>query len=188
MKKTIALLTIGLAGTLSLPMFAQTASADTPAAAGSKEPAAALFATKELVLDIAGTYTAAEPNGAGKLFTTNARHGIAGASFGATYFGTLNFGMGIEAAIADLDHTGSLVIDSTTVTVMARLPLGTVAPYALAGLGRNFHDGLYNTQAGAGVEWRFSRRVAVFSDARFVFQARQSADTLLARTGVRFAF
>jgi len=147
-----------------------------------------LFAAHELTLDVASSYSAPEPGGLGQLFSHNLRHGQFGLTLASTYWGTKNFGAGIEAAVRDFNHPTSLVIDSTTITVAGRYPLGPVAPYLLAGVGRNFADGLYNTQAGLGVEWRFTPRVAAFSDARFVWAYKQSAESLLVRTGLRFVF
>jgi hypothetical protein len=158
---------------------------------------ASLFGDKELNLEMAGQWSANEPRGIGKVFETNARHGSAGLSFGTLYFAKANFGLGFETAIGNLARTGPLLISSTTITLAARLPfelrgLGAspmaLAPSVIAGLGRNFSDGLYNTQVGVGLEWRRTGRVSLFAEARFIFQVRRSEDRLIARSGLRFNF
>lgn len=147
-----------------------------------------LFKAHEFTLDLSANYTAAEPNGFSQVLKTDARHGKWGINGGATYFITRNFGVGFEAGSVDLESHSNRGIDYTTLTIVGRLPLGHVAPYAVAGIGRDFDEGSYNTQAGAGVEFRFTRHFGVFMDGRFIFQEDQKNDALFCRSGVRFAF
>ncbi len=181
MKLIIAL----LLGTAALHLPAQTVSSDSnpPSAPTSTS----LFKAKELTLDLYGNYTVAEPRGITHLFDTNARHGKLGAGLGATYWFTRNFGAGLDATIPDPGNLHGLLFDQVSLSFTTRLPLGHVAPYALAGIGRNFASSLCSAHAGLGLEWRLAPSAGIFADARYVF-ASHEMDSLMVRTGVRFVF
>jgi hypothetical protein len=148
MKMIIAL----VLGAVALNLRAQNESLDS-----NSEPAptsTSLFKAKELTLDLYGNYTAAEPHGITHLFDTNARHGKYGAGLGATYWMTRYVGAGLDVTIPDAGNLHGLFFDQVSWSLTARLPLGHVAPYALAGVGRNFESSLWNTHVGVGLEWR----------------------------------
>lgn len=146
-----------------------------------------LFRAHELDLDIAASYTAAEPRGIGRL-DTNIRGGATGVSGGVSYFPKRNFGLGFETGVVDVDHIADHVLDYTTFTGIARLPIGHFAPSVSFGIGRNFNEGLNYVHLGVGVEWRFNQRLAAFGDGRFIFREQKSNDNVMLRAGLRFAF
>ena len=110
-----------------------------------------------------------------------------GAGVGLNHFFTRNFGLGGEVYSESLK--GSF-IDNASINFIGRLPLGTggFAPYAYAGIGRQFDPiELSFAQLGAGVEYRFTPEVGVFSDVRYVL-TDGAADHGLIRVGLRFVF
>jgi hypothetical protein len=110
-----------------------------------------------------------------------------GLGVGLNHFFHRNFGLGGEVYSENL--TGSF-IDKASVSFIGRLPLGTggFAPYAYAGIGRQFDPiELSFAQLGAGVEYRFTPEVAVFSDVRYVLNDG-AANHGLVRVGLRFVF
>jgi hypothetical protein len=146
-----------------------------------------LFRAHELTLDLYSSYTAAEPNGIAGIFDTNARHGKFGAGLASTYWVTRNFGVGLDSAVPAVDNISGVLFDQISLSFEARLPVGHLSPYVLAGLGRNFESGLWNSHAGVGVEWRFTQSAGIFVDARYLFASHET-DSLMLRTGVRFSF
>jgi len=164
--------------------------AQTEALDSNPQPAPAsnsLFKAKELTIDLYGNYSVAEPRGITHLFDTNARHGKLGAGLGATYWMTRNLGAGLEVTIPDVANANGFLFEQVSWSFNARVPLGHVAPYALAGVGRNFESSLWNAHAGIGLEWRLASGAGFFADARYVFASHET-DSLMVRTGVRFAF
>ncbi len=110
-----------------------------------------------------------------------------GAGAGVNYFITRNIGIGADAYS---ENTSGAFIDSTSASLILRLPLGQsgFAPYAFGGGGRHFDTvRTWFGQAGVGMEYRFTPHVGVFIDARGVVpnEARYYG---VARFGVRFAF
>jgi hypothetical protein len=181
MKMIIAL----VLGAAVSSLQAQTESPDSnsqPAPASSS-----LFKAKELTIDLYGNYSVAEPCGITHLFDTNARHGKLGAGLGGTYWMTRNFGAGLEVTIPDAGNASGFLFEQVSWSFSARVPFGHVAPYALAGIGRNFDSSLWNAHAGIGLEWRLASGAGFFADARYVFASHET-DSLMVRTGVRFAF
>lgn len=110
-----------------------------------------------------------------------------GAGAGVNYFLTRNLGIGAEAYS---ENTTGVFIDNASGNLILRLPLGQsgFAPYAFGGGGHQF-DGakLWFGQAGAGLEYRFTRNVGVFLDARAVWP-NETKYYGVARAGLRFAF
>jgi len=110
-----------------------------------------------------------------------------GAGLGVNYFFNRYLGLGVDAYSED--SRGSFV-DSASANLTVRLPLGQsgFAPYAFGGGGRQFE--LARTwfgQFGAGMEYRFTRNIGVFIDARLVVPA-ETGEYGLARLGLRVAF
>ena len=115
------------------------------------------------------------------------RNGRLGAGLGLTYFITRNFGIGTDVYS---ENTTGAFIDSLSVNLIGRFPLGQsgFAPYVYGGGGYQFDLAkVWFAQVGAGIEYRFTPRVGVFLDARWVVpeETRYSG---VARLGVRFAF
>jgi hypothetical protein len=144
----------------------------------------AVFRNTELSLDLFGNIAIADNRLArpGRV-----RDGRLGVGAGVNYYMGRYFGLGADAYLGDID---SRFIDHLSFSLMARYPMEEIrlAPYAFGGIGRMWDPVTqYTGHLGAGVDYRFSRGLGLFSDARFVF-ADQSRDFGLARLGLRIVF
>jgi hypothetical protein len=119
---------------------------------------------------------------------SRARHnGQLGAGLGLNYFFIRNLGIGADVYS---ENTTRAFFDSASANLILRFPLGQsgFAPYAFGGGGRQFDMvKAWFAQVGGGIEYRFTRHVGAFVDARWVLpdEARYYG---VARLGVRFAF
>lgn len=110
-----------------------------------------------------------------------------GAGVELNYFITRNIGIGADAYS---ENTTGVFVDSVSANLILRLPLGQsgFAPYAFGGGGRQFDTAkVWFGQVGAGMEYRFTPRVGVFLDARWVLPD-ETKYFGVARIGLRFAF
>jgi hypothetical protein len=112
-----------------------------------------------------------------------------GAGAGINYFITKYVGIG---ASAYSENTSGTFIDNVSGNLILRLPLGQsgFAPYVFGGGGHQF-DGakLWFGQAGAGIEYRFTRNIGAFLDACAGWpNETKYYDYGVARLGLRFAF
>lgn len=110
-----------------------------------------------------------------------------GAGLGLNYFFTRNLGIGADVYSED---TKGAFIDSLSGNLTLRFPLGQsgFAPYVFGGGGYQFDLAkVWFGQAGAGMEYRFTRQVGAFVDARWVLPD-ETKYYGVARIGVRFAF
>ena len=110
-----------------------------------------------------------------------------GAGAGLNYFFTRNFGLGGEAYS---ENTGHSVVDNASLSLIGRLPLGQsgFAPYVYGGGGHQFDPIELNyLHAGGGLEYRFTRRLGLFVDARYVF-TDETPNYGLGRVGLRLGF
>lgn len=110
-----------------------------------------------------------------------------GVGAGVNYFFTRNLGISADAYSEDTEDTA---IDSASVSFIYRCPLGQsgFAPYAYGGGGRNFENvRTWFAQLGAGIEYRFSSRMGMFLDARWVLPD-ETKYYGVGRLGMRFAF
>jgi hypothetical protein len=108
-----------------------------------------------------------------------------GVGVGVNYFFTHNFGVGADTYLDDVDWPNHVDLSG-----LARLPIGETgfAPYALAGVGRQFLEGSqWTAHIGGGVEYRFNRMTGAFLDVREIF-ADKSPDLTLWRLGMRLRF
>jgi hypothetical protein len=129
-----------------------------------------------------GEYTLTHPSG--DRIRQNTQFGVGA---GINYFITRNIGIGGDAYS---ENTTGAFIDSTSASLILRLPLGQsgFAPYAFGGGGHQFDMAqLWFGQFGAGMEYRFTRHVGVFLDARCVVPS-ETKYYGVGRLGVRFAF
>jgi hypothetical protein len=113
--------------------------------------------------------------------------GRLGAGVGVSYFFTRNIGAGVDAYTENAGHS---FVDSASVNLIARFPLGHsgFAPYLLGGGGHQFDpESLWFAQAGAGMEFRFTHAVGIFIDGRYVF-TDGTPNYGLFRGGLRLAF
>ena len=106
-----------------------------------------------------------------------------GAGLNVNYFFSRNIGFGIEGNWIE----GEKDIASVVGTLMARLPLGSNAPYVFGSAGARFGDGTKGVGIlGAGLEHRFSPFIGVFVDAGWQFSEHENA--ALFRAGMRFIY
>jgi hypothetical protein len=120
--------------------------------------------------------------------TTRVKHNARlGVGAGMSYFVTRYLGVGADAYSEDLHHS---FIDSASANLILRLPLGNsgFAPYAYGGGGHEFDlNYTWFAQAGAGIEYRFTHNVGIFTDARYVV-VEKTHNYGVVRAGLRFAF
>lgn len=153
----------------------------------SRDDQAQLYRSHELSLDLFGSASLEQEtldNLTGEGIENDTELGV---GLGLSYFFTRNLGVGAEAYAENT--TGSFV-DSTSASLILRLPLGQsgFAPYAFGGGGYRFDLGeLWFAQFGAGIEYRFIRQLGVFLDARWVLP-EVIDDYGVARLGLRYAF
>ena len=114
-------------------------------------------------------------------------HARLGAGVGVNYFFLRYLGIGGDMYS---ENTSGPFIDSASGNLIARLPIGNtgLAPYAFGGAGHEF-DQVQQTfgQAGGGLEFRVTRYLGIFADARYVFPDK-TKDYGLVRAGVRVSF
>ena len=141
----------------------------------------------ELSADVFGTASLGE-HSINHLSGSRVRHDTRlGAGLGLSYFFTRNLGIGADVYS---ENTTGAVVDSLSANLILRLPLGPsgFAPYAFGGGGRQFDlNEAWFGQVGAGMEYRFTRNVGVFLDARWVVP-QETKYYGVARLGLRFAF
>lgn len=110
-----------------------------------------------------------------------------GAGLGLNYFFCRHLGIGADVYS---ENTTRAFIDSAEANLILRLPLGHsgFAPYVFGGGGHQFDMVKASFgQAGVGVEYRFTRQVGLFLDARGVVPY-ESRGYGVARLGARFVF
>jgi len=110
-----------------------------------------------------------------------------GAGAGINYFITRNIGIGGDAYS---ENTTGAFVDSASGSLILRLPLGQsgFAPYIFGGGGYQFDMAKQGfVQAGGGMEYRFTRHVGVFIDARGVVP-HETKYYGVGRLGLRLAF
>jgi hypothetical protein len=110
-----------------------------------------------------------------------------GAGVGLNYFITRNLGIGADVYS---ENTGGPFIDSAEANLILRLPLGHCgfASYVFGGGGSQFDMAkTWFGQAGVGLEYRFTRHLGLFVDARGVLPDETKCYGV-GRLGLRFAF
>ena len=114
-----------------------------------------------------------------------------GGGLGANFFFARYFGIGVEQDL--LGRSNSAALWSTIGTLYLRYPIcaWNLAPYAMVGGGTAYGSGLKGHGeglVGAGLEYRFTPNVGLFTDGRFVYSSVEPKGAALVRTGLRFAF
>jgi hypothetical protein len=157
------------------------------AADGANRNDGELYRANELSMDLFGTaslgkYTIDHLSG------SRVRHNSRlGAGIGMTYFVTRNIGFGGDVYSESTKHS---LIDNAEANVYFRFPLGEsgFAPYLIGGGGYQFDTAhAWFAQGGAGIEFRFTPQVGIFTDARLVVPEKTKYYGV-ARLGMRFAF
>jgi hypothetical protein len=108
-----------------------------------------------------------------------------GFGLGGGYFFTRYLGVGVETYVEDFEAPNHVDF-----SVIGRYPLQFLgmAPYALAGVGRQFEDvSQWTGHIGGGAEFRLNPTTGLFTDIRGVF-AEDTEDIALIRFGIRLAF
>jgi len=146
-----------------------------------------LYRAQELSFDFFGTGTLGEQT-IDHVSGDRIRHnGRLGAGIGANYFFCRYVGIGGDAYSEGTSHS---FVYSTSGNLILRLPIGEtgLAPYIFGGGGYQF-DGVEQGfgQGGAGLEFRFTRNVGIFADARYV-DADRSENYGVGRAGLRISF
>ena len=82
---------------------------------------------------------------------------------------------------------------STIGNLYLRYPICSwnLAPYAMVGGGAAYGNGIKGHglgDVGAGVEYRATQHIGVFTDARYLYSNVEPRGAALVRAGVRFAF
>lgn len=146
-----------------------------------------LYRSQELDLDLFGSASLGEQtleHISGDRFK---HHSLWGGGGGLTYFFCRYVGVGGEFDAEDRTHR---FVDSADGDVFLRVPIleTGLAPYIFGGGGYQFENFRQSFgQAGAGLEFRFTRHVGIFADGRYVI-ADQSENYAEARAGFRIAF
>lgn len=110
----------------------------------------------------------------------------AGFGFGVNYFFSRHLGIGYEVrgTARQVKHD---FLNEGGLHALCRIPIGTVAPYGIAGAGYEIVNSELrgNLYAGAGLEVRLTPRIGTFAEARRVWDGPKDYD---ARAGIRFAW
>ena len=114
-----------------------------------------------------------------------------GGGLGVNYFFTNFIGIGVEQDV--LARRGETTEWVTAGNLLLRYPICAInlAPYALVGGGASYgckRQGHGFGDVGAGLEYRFTNNVGLFTDARWIYSYEDPKSSVLGRAGVRFAF
>lgn len=115
------------------------------------------------------------------------RDGKLGLGAGISYFFCRY--VGVEG-YAYSESTADYFVDDVGGNLIGRFPIGHsgVALYGFGGGSRQFDPVIqWTLDAGGGIEWRFSKHVGIFTDARYVW-ADETKNYALGRLGVRVGF
>jgi opacity protein-like surface antigen len=135
-----------------------------------------------------------------------------GGGVGVNYFFARYFGVGVEGMVLEPRQERDLV-GSAAVNLFVRYPMGCFAPYVFLGGGAVFNaddvdrrgrffdddgngigldrsgdDALLEGHAGIGAEYRITRNIGIFVDARYTFVDKAKNNYGMGRTGIRIAF
>jgi hypothetical protein len=146
-----------------------------------------LYPANELSLDAFGTVSEGEHT-IEHITSQNVKNGArGGVGAGVNYFISRYIGIGAEGYS---ENTSGPFIDNASGNLILRVPLGQsgFAPYVYGGGGYQF-DSLKAgfIQAGAGMEFRFTPHIGLFTDARWVVPNKTSFFGV-GRAGLRIAF
>lgn len=139
-----------------------------------------LFRANELQLDAFAT----------GLFHNSARSAWGG-GLGVSYFFTKFIGIGVEEDI--FARKGETTEWATSGNLLLRYPIcaWNLAPYALVGGGATYgckRQGHGFGDVGAGLEYRFTNNIGIFTDARWLYSSEDPKSAVQGRAGLRFAF
>jgi hypothetical protein len=186
MKKLMTMKNKMLVGSALLMLAAKPAMGEDTTTSSSSD-AFDLYPANQLSVDAFGTMSEGEytlNHISGENVKNGARGGVGA---GVTYFITRYIGIGADGYS---ENTSGPFIDNLSGNMYLRVPLGQsgFAPYAYGGGGYQF-DSLKAgfIQAGAGIEFRFTPHIGLFTDARYVVPDK-SKFFGVGRAGLRIAF
>jgi len=144
------------------------------------EPPTCLFRANELQLDAFAT----------GLFHNSARSAWGG-GLGVNYYFTKFIGIGVEEDI--FARRGETTEWATSGNLLLRYPICSwnLAPYAMIGGGATYgckRQGHGFGDIGAGLEYRFTNNIGLFTDARWLYSSQDPQSAVQGRAGLRFAF
>lgn len=145
------------------------------------------YRAKEASMDFFASYLKSE-HGLSHVFDNGLSGGSMGGGLGMNYFFSQDVGMGTDL---NIPNNGGAFVDSYTVNIIYRLPLGSsgLAPYFSGGGGRSYDPSTqWIGQAAVGLEYRSDSKAGLFVDARYVWGEKHSSDNLLLRAGLRMVF
>lgn len=140
-----------------------------------------VYSAKQFQIDIGAQHST--------LSIDDISNGVTSYSLGCGYFLTKYAGIGLDFhAPFPNDHPrgGKFLLQAASLSGIVRYPIGRFAPYALAGGGRDFHEGEYTVHAGAGLELRLHRGLGAFVEGRYVLTMNEP-ETIQFRAGLRVA-
>lgn len=179
------LTSLALCAALFLPASLHAAPVATPPAV----PVSALVVDAPASHYAAGTF-AASPFVSYRVHQSRGPNNEVGGGLALSYFPADNFAVELETLSEDLDDSHwADAFTEAGVNCKGYLPLGAtgLAPYLLIGYTRNLQEDDNRMNAGAGVEWRATKRFGLFADGRWT----HNFDTLghaLFRVGGNIAF
>lgn len=113
-----------------------------------------------------------------------------GGGVGVNYFFMKYIGLGVEQTLVGREDVAEW---GTFGNLFLRYPICSwnMAPYAVAGLGALYGqtEGVLAGTVGGGIEYRFTKNIGIFADARWLYNSSKSENgAVIARTGIKFAF
>jgi hypothetical protein len=185
-------MSLGLTATLALAVAAsaQTSgqnSGQSPAHSSGQSDATTLFQANEFSLDLFGSLSVGQETINHISHERVEDDGRLGLGLGGNYFFHRNIGLSADAYTENAGHS---FVDNSSGNLVVRFPIDSIhlAPYLFGGGGYQFDpSGLWFGQAGGGLDFRFTKRVGLFLDARYVF-TDGTKNFGVGRFGVRFGF
>ncbi|MEW6306036.1 MAG: hypothetical protein AB1705_21375 [Verrucomicrobiota bacterium] len=108
-----------------------------------------------------------------------------GAGMAFNYYVSRFVGLSAEGYSENLQHS---LVDDASLNLIVRIPIGGLAPYGIAGAGRQFDPTeFWHGQLGAGLEYRVKPTVGIFFDGRYVM-GDGGRDYGMGRAGLRVMF
>ena len=156
-------------------------------AADRDAPADQLFLENEVNLDFFGSISVGQEVIENLTDERVKDDGRLGAGLGLSYFFSRNIGLGADAYTENWNDN---FVDNASGNLIVRFPMDKIhlAPYLYAGGGYQFDPTeVWFAQAGGGLEYRFTRQIGIFADARYIF-TDEVGDIGLGRLGLRVAF
>jgi hypothetical protein len=184
MKLTIKLWLTGVMSLSCLPAIAQ---ADPTNYVSQVDTVEHVFLAHETTLDLFGSLSVGQETIDNLSRERVEDNGRLGAGVGLNHFVSRHVGVGLDAYTENTQHS---FVDNASANLIIRFPFDSVhlAPYAFGGAGYQFDPtGLWFGQAGGGLDVRFTKKLGLFVDARYVF-TDETQNFGVGRLGLRIGF